>query len=398
MLIAPRKLDWSKHGAIACVTPNGKGVQTHVLIRSQKSAKWKLSKAIPIPLDLDDSANNIVHVCWNYLGNELAAIDSSGRIFIFNTPGVLGRLTPLRSGMSDPDTELNGIAAMYWLPIAQFANKVFMSANRTGSSWAYNREKLNHVMGPTNPIDRQGGLLALTRMGVLRLLYQGPNGKYMERTQDLEVSGLTVDNAITHAAFAPHLGKIDLVSKADNLNLNRTEQNLLLTTYDSSCSLRVYQVGIKWNPEPTPEGQKPQSVNPILEIAPLILEENVPPNPAGSDEQNVESSNGYIGPSLAMSHLEIMPALQTAAMKQPLSATIMAVFTPVSPSSAVLMDPNNHFHSTTSTVCRWFIKQGNGPRLLPVFDELKSKGQRSASSVEPRVSRHPNSPNTSLNF
>lgn len=119
-----RKIDWSKHGAIACVTPNGKCVQTHVLIRSQKSAKWKLSKAIPIPLDLEDSANNIVHVCWNYLGNELATIDSSGRIFIFNTSGVLGRLTPLRSGLSDPDTELNGIIAMYWLPIAQYANKV----------------------------------------------------------------------------------------------------------------------------------------------------------------------------------------------------------------------------------------------------------------------------------
>lgn len=261
-----------------------------------------------------------------------------------------------------------------------------MSATRTGSSWAYNREKLNHVMGPSNPIDRQGGLLALTRLGVLRLLYQGPNGQYMERTQELEVPGLNVDNGITHAAFAPHLGKIALVSR--RLILRLLEQNLLLTTYDNSCTLRLYQVGIKWNPEPTQDGQKPQALSPIMDIAPMILEENAPPNPAGSNEQDGETSNGYIGPSLAISHLEIMPAVQTSAMKQPLPATIMAVFTPVSPSSAVVLDPTNQYHSTTSTICRWYIKQGNGPRLLPVFDELKSKGQRSAGSIEPKVSFH----------
>lgn len=98
-----------------------------------------------------------------------------------------------------------------------------MSATRTGSSWAYNREKLNHVMGPSNPIDRQGGLLALTRLGVLRLLYQGPNGQYMERTQELEVPGLNVDNGITHAAFAPHLGKIDSCFQKIDSEIVRTK-------------------------------------------------------------------------------------------------------------------------------------------------------------------------------
>jgi mediator of RNA polymerase II transcription subunit 16 len=119
-----RKITWSKHGVIACVTSSGKGVNTHVLIRNQKTNVWNLSKPVPLPLDLDESANKIVHISWSWLGNDLAIIDSSGRVFIFTTPGILGRLTLTRPGLSDLDIELNAVIGTYWMPIAPYVQKV----------------------------------------------------------------------------------------------------------------------------------------------------------------------------------------------------------------------------------------------------------------------------------
>jgi mediator of RNA polymerase II transcription subunit 16 len=106
------------------VTSNGKGVNTHVLIRNQKTTAWNLSKPVPLPLELDDSSNRIVHTSWSWLGNDLAVIDSSGRVFIFTTPGILGRLTLIRPGLSDPDIEMNAVVGTYWMPIAPYAQKV----------------------------------------------------------------------------------------------------------------------------------------------------------------------------------------------------------------------------------------------------------------------------------
>ena len=99
-------------------------MNTYVLIRSQKSCDWNLSKPVPIPLNLDDSSNTVVHVSWSWLGNDLAIIDSSGRVFIYNTPGILGRLAPIRQGLSGPDTELNSVIASYWMPISPYVQKV----------------------------------------------------------------------------------------------------------------------------------------------------------------------------------------------------------------------------------------------------------------------------------
>lgn len=99
---------------------------------------------------------------------------------------------------------------------------VSWSATRSGSNWSYSHEKVMHSMGAFNPKERQGALLVLTKMGTLRLMYQGPNGQYVEKTQELEAQNLTADFCISHAAFAPSRGSnISLIFEAPSLTLYR---------------------------------------------------------------------------------------------------------------------------------------------------------------------------------
>jgi hypothetical protein len=66
-------------------------------------------------------------------------------------------------------------------------------------------------MGAFNPKERQGAFLVLTKMGTLRLMYQGPNGQYVEKTQELEPQTVSADFCISHAAFAPGRGNTRLM-------------------------------------------------------------------------------------------------------------------------------------------------------------------------------------------
>jgi mediator of RNA polymerase II transcription subunit 16 len=201
------KIAWSRHGVIACVTPDGLGVNTYVLIRNRRTAEWRLSSPLAVLIHPIRSPTRIQHVTWSYFGNELAVIDSSGRIDIFTTPGVLGRFNSTRSGemKGDPDTELNGIVATTWLPLAAFAKKTagLWSATKNGSTWAYVHEKLSHKTGPFNVLEKQNSFLALTRMGILRCLYQNKNGDWYDCSVHLDSPVQDLNYIITHAAFAP---------------------------------------------------------------------------------------------------------------------------------------------------------------------------------------------------
>ena len=157
-----------------------------------------------------------------------------------------------------------------------------------------------------------------------------------------------------------------------------------MATYDNSRRLRVFQLAIAWNP---PEGQadaQKAAAFPLLDVSPLAQEEYCLPQPPNSNDEETVASTAFTGSSLAITHLEFMPQVQTSTTKQPLPATIMAVFSPVSPSSAVMVDPTSQYHGTNSTVCRWYIKDGPETRLLPIFDDIGTKG-KSTSSIDPRV-------------
>jgi hypothetical protein len=94
-----------------------------VLIRSTKRAVWSLSKPVTLAVPLDEH-HELVHLAWNYVGSELAVVDSCGRIFVFQNHSSMGRMHLLRSGANDPDNELHALAALHWLPVAPYLETV----------------------------------------------------------------------------------------------------------------------------------------------------------------------------------------------------------------------------------------------------------------------------------
>jgi hypothetical protein len=82
---------------------------------------------LTVPLD---EHHDLVHLAWNYVGSELAAVDSCGRIFIFQNVSSMGQMHLLRSGASDPDNELHSLVALYWLPVTPYLESVCFSCRR----------------------------------------------------------------------------------------------------------------------------------------------------------------------------------------------------------------------------------------------------------------------------
>jgi mediator of RNA polymerase II transcription subunit 16 len=62
--------------------------------------------------------------------------------------------------------------------------------------------------GPYNPVEGKSALICLTKGGVLRLLYQQRDSRWLETTTELEESGTAIESTFTHASFAPDIGKV----------------------------------------------------------------------------------------------------------------------------------------------------------------------------------------------
>jgi mediator of RNA polymerase II transcription subunit 16 len=67
--------------------------------------------------------------------------------------------------------------------------------------------------GPYNPVEGKSALICLTKSGVLRLLYQRRDSRWLETTTELEETGSAIDSSFTHASFAPDVGKTRLILK-----------------------------------------------------------------------------------------------------------------------------------------------------------------------------------------
>jgi Mediator complex subunit 16 len=189
-----------------------------VLIRSTKRASWALSKPVTLAVPLDDH-HELVHLAWNYVGSELAAVDSCGRIFVFQNHSSMGRMHLMRSGAADPDNELHALAALHWLPVAPYQEAsgtvwsgTVWSATKKDAAWSYKIAKSLPAMGAFNPQKTRTALLALTRCGVLRLLYQNAEGQFQEKILELDHPLNPLDYALSHAAFSPLEGSLVVVA------------------------------------------------------------------------------------------------------------------------------------------------------------------------------------------
>lgn len=75
-----------------------------------------LSEDTPlVPVTEAHGGHQLVHVCWNETGAELAVVDSSGRVSIYSISIALNSIAGQRQATYDPDDEANQIVGMMWL-------------------------------------------------------------------------------------------------------------------------------------------------------------------------------------------------------------------------------------------------------------------------------------------
>ena len=111
-------------GGIASISADSKSFEQYVIIRNAKNGSWSLSKPVSVWPLLDD-AHHIVHLAWNFIGTELAVVDSSGRLTIYQNAGVsLGEMAPSRQGTNDPNTDMHSIVGLQWLSVMGYLQKV----------------------------------------------------------------------------------------------------------------------------------------------------------------------------------------------------------------------------------------------------------------------------------
>jgi mediator of RNA polymerase II transcription subunit 16 len=66
-------------------------------------------------------------------------------------------------------------------------------------------------LGPHNPVEGKSALVCLSKSGMLRLLYQQRDGRWLETSTEVGDSGSAVESSFTHASFAPDVGKIIVI-------------------------------------------------------------------------------------------------------------------------------------------------------------------------------------------
>jgi mediator of RNA polymerase II transcription subunit 16 len=87
------------------------------LKRDSKTSKWSLSEPSIVTPEPNDH-NVIIHISWSPLGNEMAVTDDTGRVKIYRTHPISGRMRLQYSSQSnDVTNDLKAIAGLFWLSV-----------------------------------------------------------------------------------------------------------------------------------------------------------------------------------------------------------------------------------------------------------------------------------------
>lgn len=208
---------------------DGRRIDLRVLIRNPKTGEWHLNKPNRIWPQFSDHSQ-VVHLSWSHMGNDLAVVDSAGRMLIYSTGFSLAQMVLIRGAVGEPDSEMNALVGLHWLSVFPHTQKVgwliyprslwnyanhffyfqsgtFWAASRNNDEW---RVRSTHHLspGPYNPFEGKSALICLSRNGLLRLLYQQRNSSWTETSYQLEDASSAVSYSFTHASFAPDNGKL----------------------------------------------------------------------------------------------------------------------------------------------------------------------------------------------
>ena len=61
------------------------------------------------------SDNQLVHLCWNHSGAELAVVDIFGRTSVFMITNALNRIAAVRRCATDPEDNISALIGLMWL-------------------------------------------------------------------------------------------------------------------------------------------------------------------------------------------------------------------------------------------------------------------------------------------
>ena len=237
-------------------------------------------------------------------------------------------------------------------------------------------------MGPFNPFNKSA-LVAVSRGGILRLVYQQPDGRWLEVSAEVENFGTSAD-VLTHASLCADKGTTHFEGVTGvHAEKVRADNSLLLVIHTLSCQLRLYRIHIKWNAPSNPKQIPPPQLSPTptLQVRRVKIEHHCAPIRSANDlEGSITGADPRNSSQAFLCHLEFLPSAPESRHREPTYPTVMAIFSCVQNSNNSSQQPQEPF----SVVSRWELHTEN-QSLHSSFNKLASKRSSSSSMTEPTV-------------
>jgi mediator of RNA polymerase II transcription subunit 16 len=214
--------------------------------------------------------------------------------------------------------------------------------------WNYSANSFE-TKGPFNPWGKSG-FLTVTKGGIVRLAFQGPDSSWHDVKQELDgVSNSS--ELLTHASFC-----------------SERESTALLVTHTASQQLRLYRIQFEWQ---QPKQGDPSPTLAKFTVTHLAIADSGPKSDDAADSMFMPGSTG---PHLT--HLEI---LQAPPERDSSSAAKVVIL-------EVSVSQSNQFSAgisstPTSILSRWEYKAGS-TTLDPTFQTL---GSKKSSNLKPNL-------------
>ncbi|KAL9604464.1 MAG: hypothetical protein Q9219_000429 [cf. Caloplaca sp. 3 TL-2023] len=301
---------------------------------------WDLSEGDEAKIiSLAHNGHPLKHLSWNHSGTELAVIDTLGDLSIFSLLITVNFCHVSRRCALGAEDNLSAVVGLMWLN---------QDRSTPNGQWTFvgTRFKLSgphnpHLLGE-QPGKNKAALVVVTQSGVIRLIYQGPNGgRWLDFQSELQ-SASTASELLTHVAIC-----------ADQ------DSSLLVATHSISKCIRVYRVEINWS-------KQEFIINHFKTIADC--------SPASDDgDVDVLADNSQYSEA-QLYNLELIAPLPDVQGKEALAPLLLAFF-----SNPSYSDDNLQMGSNPSTsIARWELISSK-PMLHPNFLQLASKRSGASS-------------------
>jgi len=242
---------------------------------------------------------------------------------------------------------------------------MYHTAKRANDTWSYLAANLK-PMGPLPPLPGKNALISITCNGTLRFLYGDSDNFWHEKRLALSESN-QIEHVITHASFVPQnqddLNQTDISQKVPQRK--SPDGSLLLATYDSVQTLRIYRVLVRWN---SSQDSRPPKLSPSMTVLKLTQNDLAAPQElAIFDPQRA-----------VISSLKLFSPVHDFVTKRVHPSFVMATYTTFDPTMSI---SRNLGHISSTIVCRWNITEEQ-EELHPCFTNLSSKKNGPTSILE----------------